>query len=99
MANEQRIATAQGNGNSTGVAITNPVNIRDSHLRTLVVSGTFNNATVKYQISLDDVIYIDVVDADNITSNKVINVEHRMPFHRINVASGSGSEAIDAWVI
>ena len=98
MADERQIATAQANGNSTGVVISRPGHLAESHLRTLFVTGTFNGATVKYQLSPDNVTYFDVVDADAITANKVINVEHRAPFHRINVAGGGGSEAIDAFV-
>ena len=99
MADERQIATAQGNGNSTGVEISRFAHIHESHLRTLLIGGTFDSATVKYQISLDDVTYFDVSGADAITANKAINIEHRAPFHRINVASGLGVEAIDAWVI
>ena len=99
MADERQIATAQGNGNSTGVEISRFAHINESHLRTILVSGTFDSATVIYQISLDDVTYFDVAGADTITDNKAINVEHRAPFHRINVSGGLGSEAIDAWVI
>ncbi len=98
MANEQRIATAQAEGNSTGVAIARAANVNISQLRTLLVGGTFGGATVKYQVSLDNVTYFDVDGADAITSATAINVEHRAPFHRINVSAGT-SEAIDAWVI
>lgn len=99
MADTQKIAAAQGNGNSTGVAISRPAHIHESHLRTLFVGGTFDSATVKYQLSLDDTTYFDVTDADAITAAEVINVEHRALFHRINVNGGGGSVAIDAWVI
>ena len=99
MANEQQIATAQGNGSSTGIAIPRHANLEESHLRTLLVNGTFDTATVKYQISLDDSTYFDVAGADAITAKSAINIEHRAPFHRINVASGNGSESINAWVI
>ena len=96
---DQQIATAQGNGDSDWVEISRHANISESHLRTLFVQGTFNGATVKYQISADKVIEHDVADADAITSKKVINIEHRARYHRINVAGGGGSEAIDAFVI
>lgn len=99
MADAQKIASAQANGNSTGVEISRHAHIEQSHLRTLFVGGTFNGATVKYQISLDDTTYYDVADADAITAAKVINVEHRARYHRINVAGGGGSEAIDAWSV
>ena len=99
MANEQQIATAQGTGDSTAIEITRPTNTEKSHLRTLLVSGTFDGATVKYQISQDNSTFFDVANADAITSNKAINVEHRAKWHRINVSGGSGSEAIDALVI
>ena len=99
MANEQQIATAQGNGNSDWVEITRYGNISESHLRTLFVQGTFNGATVKYQVSPDAIVEHDVPDANAITSKKVINVEHRAKFHRINVAGGGVSEAIDAFVV
>ena len=99
MADELKIATAQANGDSTGIEISRHAHINESHLRTLLVSGTFNGATVKYQISLDNVTYFDVANADTITAAKAINVEHRAPFHRISVAGGGGSEAIDAWVV
>lgn len=99
MADEQQIATAQGNGNSTGVAISRHAHIHENHLRTLLVGGTFDSATVKYQVSLDDTTYFDVANADTITADKAINVEHRAPFHRINVTGGGGSVAIDAYVI
>lgn len=99
MTDSQQIATSQDNGNSTGVEISRFAHITESHLRTLLVSGTFDSATVKYQISLDDSTYFDVVGADNITANTAINVEHRAMFHRISVAGGLGSESIDAWAI
>lgn len=104
MADKRRIATAQGNGNSVGVEISRHANINESHLRTLMVGGTFNGATVKYQLSIDSTDgingnWFDVADVDTITADKVINVEHRALWHRINVAGGGGSESIDAWVI
>lgn len=99
MTDSQQIASAQGNGNSTGVEISRYANIHESHLRTLLVGGTFDGATVKYQISRDDVTYFDVANADAITAAKAINVEHRAKYHRINVAGGGSSEAIDAWAI
>lgn len=99
MADKAQIATAQANGNSAWVEISRYAHINESHLRTLFVQGTFNGATVKYQISADAVVEHDVADADAITAKKVINVEHRARYHRINVAGGGGSEAIDAFVI
>lgn len=99
MADTQKIASTQANGSSTGVEISRYANINESHLKTLFVTGTFNGATVKYQISNDDTTYYDVTDADAITADKVINVEHRAKFHRVNVAGGGGSEAIDAYVV
>ena len=99
MANEQQIATAQANGNSTGVEIPRPGNTEKSHLRTLLVWGTFDSATVKYQISMDDVTYFDVANADTITTQKALNVEHRAKWHRINVASGLGSESINVLAV
>jgi len=98
MADAQQIATAQANGNSAGVEISRYAHINESHLRTLFVAGTFGGATVKYQISLDNTTFFDVADADAITAAKVINVEHRARFHRINVAGGTG-ESINAWVV
>ena len=99
MADKRQIASAQGNGNSTGVAISRFAHIFESHLRTLFVNGTFDSATVKFQISIDDTTYFDVSGADAITAKTVINVEFRAPFVRIDVASGLGSEAIDAWLL
>ncbi len=103
MADERQIATAQGAGNSVGVAISRYAHLEESHLRTLFVTGTFGGATVKYQISHDstngtDGTWFDVADADAITADKVINVEHRAPWHRVNVAGGAG-QAIDAFVV
>jgi len=98
MADERQIATAQANGNSTAVEISRHGHLGESHLRTLFVQGTFGGATVKYQISADNVVFHDVADADAITAAKVINVEHRAQYHRINVAGGAG-EAIDAFVV
>ncbi len=99
MADSQQIATAQANGSSTGIEISRHAHIHESHLRTLLVGGAFDSATVKYQVSLDDVTYFDVVNADAITAQTAINVEHRARYHRVNVAGGLGSEAIDAWFI
>ena len=99
MADERQIATAQANGNSTAVEISRFAHLSESHLRTLFVQGTFNGATVKYQISMDNSVFHDVADADAITAAKVINVEHRAQYHRVNVAGGGGSEAIDAYVV
>jgi len=99
MADERQIATAQANGNSTGIEISRFGNLSESHLRTLFVSGTFNGAAVIYQISMDDTTYFDVVGADAITAARAINVEHRARYHRINVAGGAGSESINALVI
>jgi len=99
MADERQIATAQANGDSTGVEISRFGHLTESHLRTLFVTGTFNGATVKYQVSNDDITYFDVIGADAITTDRAINVEHRAQYHRVNVAGGGGSEAIDAYVI
>jgi len=99
MADEQQIATAQANGDSDWVEISRYSHLSESHLRTLFVGGTFDGATVKYQVSNDAVNPFDVAGADAITSAKAINVEHRARYHRINVAGGSASESIDAWVI
>ena len=99
MAESRQIATGQSNGNSTSVEISRYGQLTESHLRTLFVQGTFNGATVKYQISADDTVFHDVADADAITAAKVINVEHRARYHRINVSGGGGSEASDAFVV
>ena len=104
MADTQKIASAQANGSSTGIEISRFAHIGESHLRTLFVGGTFDSATVKYQLSIDstngvDGNWFDVTDADAIIAAKVINVEHRAKWHRINVAGGLGSEVIDAWVV
>ena len=61
MADERQIATTQANGSSTGIEISRFGNLVESHLRTLFVSGTFNGATVIYQISHDDVTFFNVV--------------------------------------
>ena len=98
MANEQRLATAQGNGDSTGIEILRFAHTSESHLRTLLVGGTFGGATIKFQISLDDSTYFDVSGADAITAKTAINVEFRCKYCRINVAGGTG-ESIDAWLI
>lgn len=98
MADERRIATAQANGNSTGIAISRYAHIEESHLRTVFIDGTFGGSTVKFQISIDDSTYFDVTGADAITAKTAINVEFRAPFCRINVAGGTG-ESIDAWLI
>jgi len=99
MTDERQIATAQGNGDSTGVELQRFAHLHDSHLRTLFVNGTFAGATVKFQISIDDVTYFDVSGADAITAKTLTNVEFRAPFVRINVAGGGGTEAIDAWLV
>lgn len=104
MTDEVRLATAQENGNSVGIEITGFSNIIESHLRTLFVAGTFDNATVKYQISHDstngiDGTWFDVANADAITEKIAINVEHRGKWHRINVSGGTAVEVIDAWVV
>ena len=99
MADERQIASAQANGNSTGVAISRFAHLFESRLRTLFVNGTFDSATVKFQISIDDSTYFDVSGADAITAKTLINVEFRAPFVRVNVAGGGGSEAIDAWLV
>ncbi len=101
----QQIATAQGNGSSTGITIPRNVHISSqrSHLRTLFVWGTFGGATVSYQISHNstngtDGNWFDVANADAITAASAINVEHRAPWHRITVAGGTG-ESINAAVL
>jgi hypothetical protein len=99
MTDEVQIATAQANGNSTAIEISRYGHTAASHLRTLFVTGTFNGATVKYQISNDNVTFYDVADADAITADKVINIEHRARYQRINVAGGGGSESINAFVV
>ncbi len=99
MADSRQFATAEGNGNSTGVAISRFAHIIESHLRTLFVNGTFDGATVKFQISVDDTTYFDVSGADAITAKTLVNVEFRAPFIRINVAGGGGTVAIDAWLV
>ena len=100
MADKRQIATAQAQSStSTSEEISRYGNINESHLRTLLVGGTFGGATVKYQISLDDITFFDVSGADAITADKAINVEHRARYHRIEVVGGDGTTAIDAWVI
>jgi len=98
MANEIRLATAQANGNSTGIEQQRFGSVDESHLRTLFVDGTFGSATVKFQISIDNSTYFDVTGADAITAKAVVNVEFRAQYVRINVAGGTG-ESIDAWLI
>ena len=104
MADIQRLATAQGNGTTTGIEISRHAHLHDSHLRTLFVYGTFDTADVKYQLSPDSTngtngTWFDVEDADAITAAKVINVEHRAVYHRIVVANGGGSVSIDVLVV
>jgi len=99
MADEQRIATAQANGQSTAIEISRHTHIIESHLRTLFVFGTFDSATVIYQISPDNVLWFNVANADSITVATAINVEHRGKFHRISVSGGVSVEAIDAIVM
>ena len=99
MADKQQIASGQGNGNSTAIQISRHAALHETRLRTLLVNGTFDSATVKYQVSLNGSDFFDVVNADSITGATAINVDHRCPWHRINVAGGLGSESINAWVI
>jgi len=100
MADERQIASAQAQSStSTGVEISRFAHIHESHLRTLLIGGTFGGATVKYQISLDNVTFFDVSGADAITAAKAINVEHRARYHGIEVVGGDGTTAINAWVI
>ena len=99
MANEQQIATALAeDASSTGVAIISNTNVHRSHLRTLLVGGTFGGTTVSYQVSQDDSTWFSVTGADAITSATAINVEHRCKYHRILTVGGAGA-AINAWVI
>ena len=99
MTDERQIATAQDNGDSTGVEIQRFAHLFESRIRTLFVSGTFDSATVKFQISIDDSEYFDVPGANAITAKTVINVEFRAPFVRINVAGAASAAAIDAWLV
>ena len=99
MAGETRLATAQANGDSTAIEIPRYAHIHDSHLRTLLVEGTFDGATVKFQISLDNSSFYDVSGADAITAKTAVNVEFRAKYVRVNVAGGGGSESIDAWLL
>jgi len=99
MANEQQIATALAeDASSTGVEIVSNTNVHRSHLRTLLVGGTFGSTTVSYEISQDNVVWFPVNGADAITAATAINVEHRARYHRITTVGGAGA-AIDAWVI
>jgi hypothetical protein len=99
MADEQQIATTQANGNSTAIELSRFAHIDESHLRTLYVYGTWDSATAKFQISMDNSTFFDVSGADAITANTVVNVEFRAKYCRINVASGLGSESINALLV
>jgi len=99
MADDRQIATAQANGQSTGVEISRFGHLFESHLRTLFVWGTFDSATVIYQISFDNTNWFNVANADSITVATAINVEHRAQYHRISVSGGVSVESINALVV
>lgn len=87
------LAAAQGNGTTTAIGAAAPGG-RD--VRTLTVTGTFNGATVKFQISPDSVTFIDVPDANAITAATAVNVQFTAQQMRIDVSGGGGSESINA---
>lgn len=89
------LATAQGNGTTASKQVRVPLSLRESHLRTLYVYGTFDTATVTLQASHNNVDFFAVTGADAITAKTAINVEMRAAWFRVVVASGNGSEAID----
>ena len=100
----RKIAAAEGNGNVAGVSVSRFGHIIESHLRTLFVDGTFDSATVKFQLSVDstdglDGAWFDVSGADAITAKTLTNVEFRAPWVRISIAGGLGSESINAWLV
>ena len=100
MTDKQQIASGLVlNATSTAEEISRYAHLTESHLRTLLVSGTFGGATVKYEISIDNVTFFDVANADAIIAAKAINVEHRARYHRIETVGGDGTTLIDAWVI
>ena len=90
------LCSAQANGTSTAVAFgSESLNIRKSQLRSLFVTGTWDSATFKLQASADGgTTYVDVVGADSITVNKLVNVEVRCTHFRCVVSGGGGSESI-----
>ncbi len=93
------LLTAAANGDGATINVPRFAHAHESHLRTLFVWGTFDSATVKFQISPDNTNWFDVPNADAITAVATMNVEFRAPFMRGTVASGLGSEAINMKVL
>ena len=89
-----QILTAQANGNGASIAIPSPGHVYKSHLRTYFVWGTFDTATAKLQISMDETTWFDVVNSD-VTVQSVLNLEFRALFMRGVVASGNGAELLN----
>ena len=99
MAGEIRLATGVDDGDTTAIEIPRFGHIGESHLRTLYVSGTFDSATVKFQISIDNSSFFDVTGADAITAKTAVNVEFRAKWVRISVSGSTTLAVIDAWLI
>lgn len=93
------LLSAASNGNGTTFRVPRFAKVDESHLRTLYVWGTFDSATVTFQISTDDVTWFDVANADAITAQSALNVEFRAPYVRGKVAGGLGSESINMRII
>ena len=94
-----KLAEGASNGAQTSVAQARFAHLTESHLRTLFVDGTFNNANVAFEISHDDSVWFPVANASTITVKTVLNVEFRAPFVRVNITGGGGSESINATLL
>lgn len=104
MTDEIRLATDQDDGQTVGIEITGFANLLESHLRTLFVWGTFDSATLIYQVSHNstdgiDGDWFDVANADAITVKTVINVEHRARWHRVSISGSTTVASLNAVVI
>jgi len=65
----------------------------------MAVAGTFDDCTVKLQMSPDGAVtWIDVGGDASVTEAGVVNFDLRSCEVRLTIASAGGSTAIDGWV-
>lgn len=90
-----RLLTAAGNGNGTALELKSWGSRELSRLYTLFVYGTFDGATVTFQISPDNSNWFTVTGI-SITAAAAVNAEFRAQYARCVVSGGGAGVAVDA---
>lgn len=93
-----KILDGASNGNGSTFDLNTGGRTPKENIRTVYAWGTWNTATAKVQVSLDDVTWFDVTGL-SFTADGAINMEVRARYVRGVVSGGGGSESINMSVI